>query len=348
MLKELNYFLNFDNIFSLDRDRKKDLFKNYFKILTNYHYKNCIEYSKICKHLNYKINNNLSLNELPFLSVNIFKNLDLKSVKHKDIVRVMKSSGTSGNNFSKIYLDKSNSLNQIKVLNKLFAAAIDTKERLPMLVIDTKSTLRQKIFSARSAAIIGFSLFANEITYALNEDLSPNITSIKNFYEKNKNKNSIIFGFTHLVWKSLLSKKVLKENFKFDNSYLIHGGGWKKLQKIKISNEKFKKQLHSNLGFKKIINYYGMVEQTGSIFFESEKCKYFHTNIFSDVFVRNREFKDIGFKKKGVLQLLSVLPTSYPGHNIITEDVGVVFGEDDCKCGKKGKYFKIFNRLEKI
>ena len=33
MLKELNYFLNFDNIFSLDRDRKKIFLKIISKFL---------------------------------------------------------------------------------------------------------------------------------------------------------------------------------------------------------------------------------------------------------------------------------------------------------------------------
>ena len=89
-----------------------------------------------------------------------------------------------------------------------------------------------------------------------------------------------------------------------------------------------------------------MVEQTGSIFFESEKCNYFHTSIFSDIFVRDKEFNEIGFNKRGMLQLLSVLPTSYPGHNIITEDTGMIIGEDNCKCGKRGKFFEVFDRLE--
>ena len=40
----------------------------------------------------------------------------------------MKSSGTSGNNLSKIYLDKTNSINQIKVLNKLFTDVTKLKE----------------------------------------------------------------------------------------------------------------------------------------------------------------------------------------------------------------------------
>ena len=62
--------------------------------------------------------------------------------------------------------------------------------------------------------------------------------------------------------------------------------------------------------------------------------------------MRDKEFNEIGFNKRGMLQLLSVLPTSYPGHNIITEDTGMIIGEDNCKCGKRGKFFEVFDRLE--
>ena len=51
-------------------------------------------------------------------------------------------------------------------------------------------------------------------------------------------------------------------------------------------------------------------------------------------------------KKKGLVQLISCIPTSYPGHNILTEDLGEIIGEDDCKCGYKGKYFKIHGRVK--
>jgi hypothetical protein len=39
------------------------------------------------------------------------------------------------------------------------------------------------------------------------------------------------------------------------------------------------------------------------------------------------------------------LPLSYPGHNILTEDIGIIKGIDNCKCGKKGKYFKVLGRV---
>ena len=49
--------------------------------------------------------------------------------------------------------------------------------------------------------------------------------------------------------------------------------------------------------------------------------------------------------EEGVLQVLSPLPRSYPGHSLLTEDLGVLLGEDDCPCGRKGKYFKVTGRV---
>ena len=31
---------------------------------------------------------------------------------------------------------------------------------------------------------------------------------------------------------------------------------------------------------------------------------------------------------------------------ILTEDSGEILGEDDCPCGRKGKYFKIYGRVK--
>ena len=89
-----------------------------------------------------------------------------------------------------------------------------------------------------------------------------------------------------------------------------------------------------------------MVEQTGSVFME---CEYgnMHASNFSDVFIRRpRDFSIADVGERGIIQILSILPTSYPGHSLLTEDEGILIGEDDCKCGRKGKYFKIVGRLK--
>ena len=115
-------------------------------------------------------------------------------------------------------------------------------------------------------------------------------------------------------------------------------------QNIDFSKQ-FKNLLYKVVRIKKIYNYYGMVEQTGSILLECNKG-YLHSSIYSDVIIRNNDFSICNTKQKGLVQLLSILPISYPGHTILSEDIGELIGEDNCKCGLKGKYFKIYGRLK--
>ena len=98
-----------------------------------------------------------------------------------------------------------------------------------------------------------------------------------------------IFGFTSFIYEYLfnkLSMRLLKHNFK--NGILLHGGGWKKMEKIKVSNRIFKQKLFNKLKLKNIHNYYGLVEQTGSIFLDCKKCGCFVTSIYSDIIIRDK------------------------------------------------------------
>ena len=80
----------------------------------------------------------------------------------------------------------------------------------------------------------------------------------------------------------------------------MHGGGWKKMHKLRVNNNKFKKKIKSLLGLKQVYNYYGMMEQTGSVFLECEKG-YFHCSIFSDIFIRNSKLKLCKIKEEPVV-----------------------------------------------
>ena len=79
------------------------------------------------------------------------------------------------------------------------------------------------------------------------------------------------------------------------------------------------------------------------------ECEYghLHTSVFSDVLIlRPLDFSLAEIGEEGIIEVVSVLPESYPGHVLLTEDKGVILGEDDCPCGRKGKYFKINGRLK--
>jgi hypothetical protein len=57
-------------------------------------------------------------------------------------------------------------------------------------------------------------------------------------------------------------------------------------------------------------------------------------------------FAVAGFGQTGVIQVVSLLPASYPGHSILTEDLGEIIGVDDCRCGRKGTYFVVHGRMK--
>ena len=74
---------------------------------------------------------------------------------------------------------------------------------------------------------------------------------------------------------------------------------------------------------------------------------YFITSIFSDILIRDKNFNILEKNQKGLVQLISLLPTSYPGHNILTEDVGEIIDRKKCKCSHEGTRFLIHGRTQK-
>jgi phenylacetate-coenzyme A ligase PaaK-like adenylate-forming protein len=281
------------------------------------------------------------------LPVRLFKKYDFLSIPTNKIVKKMVSSGTSNQKPSVIYLDKNNAKNQVKVLGKIVSTIIGNK-RLPMLIIDQDPRLASKLnFNARAAGIFGFSIFGKNHCYLLDKKNNIHYSALNNFLKNFGKEKFLVFGFTSLIYEKLI-KNLSNDEFKFDfkNGILLHGGGWKKLEKLKISNKKFKQELLKKINLSNIYNYYGMVEQTGSIFVECNKCNHFIASVFSDIFIRDKKFNITKNGDKGLIQLLSLLPTSYPGHNILTEDIGEIIPECKCDCSYKGKHFLVHGRAK--
>ena len=331
--------------YALDKERKGSLYNEALHGLTEHHYQNCEPYRKLLNTLGYSPNKERGIAEMPFLPVRLFKEYDLRSVASDDTVKTMTSSGTSGQSVSKIYLDKTNAANQTKVLTKIVANYLGEK-RMPMLVIDSPAVLKNRtMFSARGAGILGFSMFGNKVVYALDEEMRLDIAAVEAFYEQYKDQDVLLFGFTYMVWEYFYKALVRAEKqLLFANGTLIHGGGWKKLADEAVSNEAFKESLEKVCALKQVVYYYGMVEQTGSIFMECSEG-HLHASIFSDVLVRRKDLSLCDFQERGLIEVISLLPSSYPGHILLSEDEGEILGEDDCPCGRLGKYFKVYGRI---
>ena len=334
-------------VFDLNDADKNDFMLRNMNSLTQLHLKNCFEYKSLMEKFENIKQSYDSLLDIPFIPVRLFKYSNLLSVEKKDIVKTMTSSGTSGQSVSKIFLDKETASLQIKVLSKIMADFIG-KKRLPMLIIDTKSIIsnREK-FSARTAGVLGFSIFGRDVEFALDEDMSINFKRVESFLNKYKSENILIFGFTFIIWKHfVLELEKVGRKFNLSKSVLFHGGGWKQLENQSVGNIEFKNRISNISNINNIHNYYGMVEQTGSIFVECEHG-FFHASSFSDLIIRNHQTHSSELNgSQGLIQLLSVIPKSYPGHSILTEDLGTIYGIDNCKCGRKGKYFKVHGRIK--
>jgi hypothetical protein len=88
-----------------------------------------------------------------------------------------------------------------------------------------------------------------------------------------------------------------------------------------------------------------MVEQVGGIFLECDNG-FLHAPNFSEVLVRDpRTWRAAPAGQEGVVQVLSLLPTSYPGHSLLTEDLGTIAVNDGCPCGRRGTAFQISGRV---
>lgn len=339
--------MNEIELYTYDKLRKTTFFLKELLDLFDYHCKNSKEFNRMMFTVNFDKKNIRFIEDLPFIPVRLFKLFDLLSVPRDQIVKTMTSSGTTGQAVSKIFLDKQTSSTQTRVLSRIVSSYLGGT-RVPMIIIDCESTIKNRNqFSARSAGITGFSIFASKRIFALNDDMTLNIEGIKNFLIENNSKTIFLFGFTFIIYKHFYLE-LLKTSQKLDlsNSILIHGGGWKKLTLEAVDSITFKTDLKNICGINRIHDYYGMVEQTGTIHMECEHG-YLHTSEYSDIIVRNpKDFSVRKFGEQGIIQLLSLLPKSYPGQSILTEDVGIIFGEDDCKCGRKGKYFVINGRLK--
>jgi hypothetical protein len=316
--------------------------------LTEWHATQCAPYRRMLTLLGAGGHAARTLDEVPYLPVRLFKEMDLRSVDAQAVFKTLSSSGTTGQQVSRIHLDRDNAAMQTRVLGRLVGDALGHK-RLPMLVIDSPAVLKDRqAFSARGAGILGFSVFGLDRSFALDADMRIDLPAIEAFLQRHAGRPLLVFGFTYMIWAHFL--QALRERglcLPLADGVLLHGGGWKKLAAQAVDAAEFRRVVQQCTGMTRVVNYYGMVEQTGSIAIECEQGR-LHVSDFSDLIVRDPvDFHPLGVGQVGLIETLSVLPLSYPGHALLTEDMGRIDGIDDCPCGRRGKTFTITGRLPK-
>ena len=333
--------------FAVPQAVKDEMLVQGLRRLSHFHMENCKQYRQIAEAFSFEPDRAEKVSDFMFLPARLFKEIDLCSVPEEEIFKTMTSSGTSGQRVSKIFLDKETAARQQKTLVRIVSSFTGTS-RLPMLIIDCPSVVRNRqMFSARGAGILGFSIFGRKPIYALDDNMDLRLQAIREFMAEHKDEKLLLFGFTFMIWQHFY--KALRdsgERLELQNAILIHGGGWKKLLQETVSPQDFNKAMREVAGIKRVIDYYGMVEQTGCVYMECEHG-HLHASTYSDVLIhRAKDFSEADIGEEGIIEVVSLLPKSYPGHAILTEDAGKILGIDDCPCGRQGKYFEVFGRLK--
>jgi hypothetical protein len=330
-----------EHIFGLPQNDKAARLLEGLLELTEHHRARCHPYRELLEALSWS--GAVQLDDLPWLPVRLFKEHVLRSIPADQVFRRLTSSGTTGGGVSMIDLDAEAAQYQSKALARTLQTVLGPS-RLPMLIIDSRAVTRGSSFSARGAGVLGMMSFGRQHVFALDDQMQLDHDAIHRFLDRFGGEPFLIFGFTFMVWQ-YLSKVSAQAKIDLSNGVLIHSGGWKKLVDQAVSPSDFRATLTATTGLHKITNYYGMVEQIGTVFLESPEGDGSLTcPSFADVIIRDPlTFEPVPHGETGLIQTLSLLPTSYPGHSVLTEDLGRIVGVDDTE--RNGHRFVVLGRL---
>lgn len=332
--------------YSLTQQEREPLLLAGLNRLVQHHYAASLKYHRIIDGFFDGRVSAAALGDIPYLPVSLFKTQRMVSVPDEDIRVTLTSSGTTGQAVSKILLDRDTSVIQQRALANSLMHVLGNK-RLPMIIIDTDAVFKNPaMMSARGAGVLGLMKYGRNHVFALDEQMQPRPEAVRNFLTELDGEPFFMFGFTFLTWTSFY-QELKNEGFDLSNGTLIHSGGWKKMAERSVGNTEYRDAFKQAFGLEKIYNFYGMVEQIGSIFLEGPEGLLYPPN-FADIIIRDPEsWEALPAGKPGVIQLLSLLPHSYPGHSILTEDLGAVEAIDTGIEGWNGKGLRILGRVPK-
>jgi phenylacetate-coenzyme A ligase PaaK-like adenylate-forming protein len=342
--------MNLDTLFStpqftLDAARKRSLLLSHLRELTDWHRRHCSAYANVVDRLDLPATP-LMLEDLPYLPVRLFKTRRLQSIADADLFKLLTSSGTTSQTPSQIVLDKETAQLQSRALTTIMTSFLG-KQRLPMLIADSASVVGSRgAHSARAAGILGMATFGRDHFYALDERMDLRADELTDWLDAHRGRPLFVFGFTFMVWQYLI-ERLRQRGIAIDahDGVLVHGGGWKTLGERAVDRAAYQRAAREVLGVARVHDYYGMVEQVGSVYVECEHG-FLHAPNYAEVIVRDyHRWQPCPIGQLGVLQTLSVLPRSYPGHSLLTEDLAVVRGVDDCPCGRLGSRFSVLGRI---
>jgi hypothetical protein len=342
-MSETDTFFPAAGAFSVARKEKAPRLLAELNRLTAMQADACPAYRRILDAFGWNTGPAPDLASVPYLPAQLFKRILLRSTPEAEVLRVLRSSGTTGQAPSQIVLDRTTATLQARALAHIMGTFLGPRRR-PMVIVD-EPMRGGGSFTARGAGQLGFAPLGRDHFHLIQPDGRPDVEGLRAWLAAHPAEPLLFFGMTAPVWEHLLDGPVRAAGLRCGQpSLLLHGGGWKKLASRQVSPAAFKAAAGA-LNLTECRDYYGMVEQTGSVFLEDDDGP-FLTPFCGEVLVRHpRTLVPLPPGETGLLQVFSVLPHSYPGHSILTEDLGCITGVDDSPAGLRGTRFVVLGRL---
>jgi hypothetical protein len=306
-----------------------------------------------CWPLNYREADQIA--ELPYLPVGVFKaNPPLALVEPSEITRTLASSATTGQTPSRVVLDAATAKRMTKGVMTIVRDFVGSARR-PYLVIDTPETLAgHGELGARGAGVQGLRSFATEIVCCLGqghaESLELDSKKLWEFASRWSDTEVLVYGFTYVIWNFFVKPlEAMGMRLDLPKIHVLHSGGWKRLEGQAVTKDAFVQGVASVFGCSRdrVIDFYGMVENVGVVY---PDCEYSnkHAPAFAEVIVRNPlTLQPVSTGEQGLVQVCSVLPSSFPGFLVLTEDIAEIISYDGCPCGRRGTCFRFVSRVPK-
>jgi Acyl-protein synthetase, LuxE len=296
-----------------------------------------------------------SIADLPYLPVRVFKaNPPLALVGAEEVKRTLTSSATTGQVPSRVVLDAQTARRMTKGVISIIRDFIGPSRR-PYLVVDTPENMKgQAELGARGAAIQALSSFATEVLCCLvteeNGEATLDLDKLVASAEKWKSSDVLVYGFTYVIWTQLV-QPLQRRGIALDmpNVRVLHSGGWKRLEQQAVTRDEYARGVASVFGCTpdRIIDYYGMVENVGVVYPDCDQGNK-HVPCVAEVIVRDPlTLAPVAAGQRGLIQVCSALPTSFPGFLLLTEDMAEVISYDQCPCGRRGTSFRFAGRAPK-
>jgi hypothetical protein len=282
--------------------------------------------------------NERSLELVPAVMVNLYKEAYMASVPKEDLVLELTSSGTSGKkSYQRL---NQTSLEFVKLLAYKIheSLGITSKKRYNYLCFTYDPKVASDVGTAFTDELLTNFTGKAEVYYAFEwneakKDFELNIPKIISTLKRFEASelSTRILGFPAFLWE-ILEQHDLHLNLG-DDSWVQTGGGWKGKADQKIEKDQFRTVVAERLGIPKanVRDLFGMVEH-GIPYVDCEFGN-LHVPNYARVFIRSpQDLRALPVGEVGLMHFLCSYNFSYPAPSLLTTDYGYL--QNNCPCGR--------------